>query len=93
MGQKLNETYINNLVKKIINETASERAEQIESMLMGQETDEGNAFTAALAKTKKGGKFKLGNKTFTDTSDYNDGEVDESDNVCECGGKIGRAHV
>ena len=31
-------------------------------------TDEGNAFTGALAKTPKGGKFKVGNKEFKDTS-------------------------
>ena len=31
-------------------------------------TDEGNAFTGALAKTPKGGKFKVGSKEFTDTS-------------------------
>jgi hypothetical protein len=30
--------------------------------------NEGNAFTGALAKTPKGGKFKVGNKEFTDTS-------------------------
>ena len=30
--------------------------------------DEGNAFTGALAKTPKGGKFKVGGKEFTDTS-------------------------
>jgi hypothetical protein len=30
--------------------------------------DEGNAFTAALAKTPAGGKFSLGGKTFTDRS-------------------------
>jgi len=29
---------------------------------------EGNAFTGALAKTPKGGKFKVGSKEFTDTS-------------------------
>lgn len=29
---------------------------------------EGNAFTGALAKTKKGGKFSLGGHTYTDTS-------------------------
>jgi uncharacterized membrane protein YgcG len=33
-----------------------------------QQTKEGNAFTGALAKTPKGGKFKVGNKEFTDTS-------------------------
>ena len=33
------------------------------------ETKEGNAFTDALAKTKKGEKFKLDGKTYTDKSD------------------------
>ena len=88
MRQKLNETYINSLVEKIINETIHEKAEQIENMLMGKETEEGNAFTAALAKTKKGEKFKVGDKTFTDTSDYNEGELGEGESVCEqCGVK------
>ena len=36
-------------------------------------TDEGNAFTGALAKTPKGGKFKVGNKEFTDTSSLEEG--------------------
>jgi hypothetical protein len=36
-------------------------------------TDEGNAFTGALAKTPKGGKFKVGSKEFTDTSDLEEG--------------------
>jgi hypothetical protein len=35
--------------------------------------DEGNAFTGALAKTPKGGKFKVGGKEFTDTSDLDEG--------------------
>jgi len=35
--------------------------------------DEGNAFTAALAKTPKGGKFKVGGKEFSDTSDLEEG--------------------
>ena len=82
MANRLNENYLNSLVTRIINETASERAEQIEGMLMGKETDEGNAFTAALAKTKKGGKFKIGGKTFTDTSDIDEGEMCE-----QCGAK------
>ena len=34
------------------------------------EVDEGNAFTAGLAKTPKGGTFKLGGKTIKDTSSY-----------------------
>jgi hypothetical protein len=34
----------------------------------GSEMDEGNAFTAALKNTPKGGKFSVGGKTFTDHS-------------------------
>lgn len=37
---------------------------------------EGNAFLKKLKDTPKGEKFKLGGKTFTDTSDY-DGEMEE----------------
>jgi hypothetical protein len=40
---------------------------------MGQ-ADEGNAFTGALAKTPKGGKFKVGGKEFTDTSGIDEEE-------------------
>lgn len=39
--------------------------------------EEGNAFTAALAKTPKGGKFSVGGKTFTDRTSY-DAKVSES---------------
>jgi hypothetical protein len=35
--------------------------------------DEGNAFTGALKSTPKGGKFKVGGKEFTDTSDIEEG--------------------
>jgi hypothetical protein len=38
--------------------------------------EEGNAFTAALAKTPKGGKFAVGGKTFTDRTGY-DAKVNE----------------
>lgn len=38
--------------------------------------EEGNAFTAALKATPKGGKFKVGNKEFTDTSDLEEGFAD-----------------
>jgi hypothetical protein len=34
-----------------------------------EEMEEGNAFTKELKQTKKGEKFKLGGKTYTDTSD------------------------
>lgn len=38
---------------------------------------EGNAFTRGLAKTRKGGKFKVGDKEVTDTSNYDDSSVKE----------------
>jgi hypothetical protein len=38
--------------------------------------EEGNAFTAALARTPKGGKFSVGGKTFTDRTGY-DAKVNE----------------
>jgi len=38
--------------------------------------DEGNAFTAGLAKTPHGGKFKVGGQTFTDRTRY-DSNLDE----------------
>ena len=38
------------------------------------ETEEGNAFTGKLAQTKKGEKFKLGNKTYKDTSNLDEKE-------------------
>jgi hypothetical protein len=55
-----------------------------------EEMEEGNAFTDALRKTKKGEKFKLGNKEYMDRSSLEEEpiyefEVNESD-VCECGG-------
>jgi hypothetical protein len=37
---------------------------------MEDDMEEGNAFTAALAKTPKGGKFSVGGKTFTDRTSY-----------------------
>jgi hypothetical protein len=43
---------------------------------MEDEMEEGNAFTAALAKTPKGEKFSVGGKTFTDRSDYS-AKIDE----------------
>jgi hypothetical protein len=43
---------------------------------MEADVDEGNAFTAALAKTKKGDSFSVGGKTFTDRSNY-DSKIDE----------------
>ena len=38
-----------------------------------QVADEGNAFTGKLKTTPKGGKFKMGNKEFTDNSEVEEG--------------------
>lgn len=43
---------------------------------MEADMEEGNAFTAALAKADKGEKFTVGGKTFTDRSNY-DAKIDE----------------
>jgi len=40
-----------------------------------EEMEEGNAFTEKLKQTKKGEKFKLGNKTYTDNSDLEESFV------------------
>lgn len=40
------------------------------SQAMEADMDEGNAFTAALARTPPGGKFSVGGKSFTDRSGY-----------------------
>lgn len=49
---------------------------------MEDEMEEGNAFTAALAKTPKGGQFKVGGKTFTDRTGY-DAKLGETDYAFE----------
>jgi hypothetical protein len=47
--------------------------------------DEGNAFTGALAKAPKGGKFKVGGKEFTDTSSLEEGTCPTCDcSPCKC---------
>ena len=45
--------------------------------MLKEAVEEGNAFTAALAKTKKGGKAKVGGEEITDTSNYDDPSVAE----------------
>lgn len=47
------------------------RKNKVKSKVEEEEMEEGNKFTEMLAKTPKGGKFKLGGKTYTDKSDYN----------------------
>jgi len=43
--------------------------------------EEGNLFTDKLRKTKKGDKFKIGNKTYTDNSDLDEMTVKESNTI------------
>ena len=43
--------------------------------MLKESVEEGNAFTAALAKTKKGDKAKVDGKEITDTSNYDDPSV------------------
>jgi hypothetical protein len=50
-------------------------AEAMKNALRGKQqmADEGNAFTGKLKATPKGGKFKMGNKEYTDTSGVDEG--------------------
>ena len=48
--------------------------EDIDWEEMDEEVEEGNAFTGALAKTKKGDKFNLGGKSYTDRSNLDEAE-------------------
>jgi len=45
---------------------------------MEDDMEEGNAFTDALRRTPKGGKFSVGGKTFTDRSNYEESYAFES---------------
>lgn len=45
--------------------------------MLKESVEEGNAFTAALAKTGKGEKAKVGGKEITDTSNYDSSAVKE----------------
>jgi hypothetical protein len=42
-----------------------------------EKTDEGNDFTEKLKKTPKGGKFEIGGKTYTDTSNLEEDDMEE----------------
>ena len=54
----------------------------VSGMASGGLTDEGNAFTAGLARTPRGGKFSVGGKTFTDRTSY-DAPMHEGDYAFE----------
>lgn len=56
---------------------------------------EGNAFTAGLAKAKKGQEFKVGNKEFTDRTNYDASISEEEEDLLEpeiLGKKIAQMH-
>jgi hypothetical protein len=48
------------------------KADFLKLQKMEEEVEEGNAFTKKLKDTPKGGKFKLGNKTYTDNSELDE---------------------
>jgi hypothetical protein len=58
-------------MKKRIKEDDNAGLEDL-ALAMGAEQKEGNAFTKKLKDTPKGGKFKLGNKTYTDNSELDE---------------------
>jgi hypothetical protein len=69
-------------------------------MLKEDLEQEGNAFTAGLAKAKKGQEFKVGDKSVKDTSNY-DSSMEEGSvcpacgmpsNQCQCGQEMGESH-
>lgn len=61
-------------MKKRIKEDASSSITDLALAVQSQEGEktEGNAFTKKLKDTPKGGKFKLGGKTYTDTSELDE---------------------
>jgi hypothetical protein len=59
--------------KQEVDEMLGDVAAEAMKQAVGKMTDEGNAFTGKLKSTPKGGKFKLGDKEFTDTSDIDEG--------------------
>jgi len=64
------EKQISNM-KRRIKEDDNDGLEDL-ALAMGAEQKEGNAFTKKLKDTPKGGKFKLGNKTYTDNSELDE---------------------
>jgi hypothetical protein len=58
-------------MKKRIKEDDNAGLEDM-ALAVGAEQKEGNAFTKKLKDTPKGGKFKLGNKTYTDNSELDE---------------------
>jgi hypothetical protein len=66
-GEKL----LKNMKRRIKEDDAS-AIEDVALAVQTGEKSEGNAFTKKLKDTPKGGKFKLGNKTYTDNSELDE---------------------
>jgi hypothetical protein len=76
-GQKFGVKTSDGKVKTLNVEEMNEDENIYEIELDEDSMEEGNAFTRMLSKTKKGEKFKLGGRSYTDKSNYD--ELDESD--------------
>jgi len=63
--------------KQEVDEMLGDVAAEAMKKAVSKIADEGNAFTGKLNSTPKGGKFKLGNKEFKDTSSIEEEEMDE----------------
>ena len=59
-------------MKRRIKEDEASAIEDVALAVQTGEKSEGNAFTKKLKDTPKGGKFKLGNKTYTDNSELDE---------------------
>jgi len=72
----LDECYGQMPIQGLVGEAGNEIENMASYGARTPEVDEGNAFTAALARTPKGGSFKVGGTSFTDRSGY-DAKIDE----------------
>lgn len=75
-GEEYMKKHRRGVMQKFLNLYPDDEHLKKELGIEDDEMKEGNAFTAALAKTKKGDRFNLSGKSFKDTSDY-DGEMEE----------------
>lgn len=58
-----------------------------------EQTDEGNAFTGKLKQTQQGGNFKMGDKSYKDTSAIEEEHDHDEEETCnECGGAMYEGH-
>ena len=72
----LDECYGQMPIQGLVGEAGNEIENMASYGARTPEVDEGNAFTAALARTPQGGSFKVGGTSFTDRSGY-DSKIDE----------------